>query len=258
MTCSCHNGATCSPQDGSCTCAPGYRGPTCQRCECPPPSKKLWVAPNLPPPHRPSTPGPETGCTHLTPACPPGRYGKRCSLSCSCANGSSCHPTNGSCLCAPGWHGPRCSQREWGSGRGLGGGRKWGAGLTPSLVSRPPPPACAPSSWGDACAQPCLCHHGWSCHPAEGTCHCPAGWTLCGEGRIHHGHPLPWVCTPWIQPRGSGGERARTAQGHMGYPYPGLSWAVWRYMGPLWSYMVPVWSYMVRGTRGLYGPSMEL
>ncbi|KAK1329203.1 hypothetical protein QTO34_011383 [Cnephaeus nilssonii] len=116
-TCTCKNGGTCIPENGSCVCVPGFRGPSCQR------------------------------------PCQPGRYGKRC-VPCKCANHSSCHPSNGTCYCLAGWTGSDCSQ------------------------------ACPPGRWGDGCAQPCQCHHGGTCHPQDGSCFCPPGWTghLCLEG----------------------------------------------------------------------------
>lgn len=31
--CTCKNGGTCVPENGNCVCAPGFRGPSCQRRE---------------------------------------------------------------------------------------------------------------------------------------------------------------------------------------------------------------------------------
>lgn len=44
--------------------------------------------------------------------CPPGRWGPNCSVSCSCENGGSCSPEDGSCECAPGFRGPLCQRSK--------------------------------------------------------------------------------------------------------------------------------------------------
>lgn len=53
--------------------------------------------------------GPPDHHAPLSPACPPGRYGKRC-MPCKCNNHSSCGPLDGTCYCLAGWTGPDCSE----------------------------------------------------------------------------------------------------------------------------------------------------
>ena len=137
--CACRNGGTCIPKTGNCICAPGFRGPFCQKCEAPSsPSafqssarcQKLPLYPSWPAvltavyglvTHGGSGwsqglsegwPMPPVTTSPFPPACQPGRYGKRC-VPCKCANHSSCHPSNGTCYCLAGWTGPDCSQRTW-------------------------------------------------------------------------------------------------------------------------------------------------
>lgn len=48
----------------------------------------------------------------LPSACPPGLHGPLCQLQCDCANGASCHPASGQCLCPAGFRGARCHRGQ--------------------------------------------------------------------------------------------------------------------------------------------------
>lgn len=43
--------------------------------------------------------------------CAEGKYGLNCESNCTCENGATCSPVNGSCICAPGWKGELCNER---------------------------------------------------------------------------------------------------------------------------------------------------
>lgn len=86
--------------------------------------------------------GPALTSCLLTPACPPGAFGENCGQKCQCpGEDQACHPASGACVCAAGYHGAGCQQREcaraarWALGKDDVGGR----GLCE--------PPLAPGSW---------------------------------------------------------------------------------------------------------------
>lgn len=92
--------------------------PYIPRCAVPSPTPSFcrWPLPSiLPSAFTPLTTDPglplPTGirCDSM---CPPGRWGPNCSVSCSCENGGSCSPEDGSCECAPGFRGPLCQRSK--------------------------------------------------------------------------------------------------------------------------------------------------
>jgi len=46
--------------------------------------------------------------------CPAGSYGQNCESRCHCRNSADCHHVTGECICAPGWQGDACDQRQLG------------------------------------------------------------------------------------------------------------------------------------------------
>jgi hypothetical protein len=79
-------------------------------------------------------------------ACPPNRYGKKCKSKCNCANGASCDPYDGKCICRKGYQGRRCDE------------------------------ICPPDHYGENCQETCQCKNSGTCHHITGLCHCPPGF----------------------------------------------------------------------------------
>jgi hypothetical protein len=50
-------------------------------------------------------------CFQCLQSCPEGKYGPGCSYNCTCMNGATCDPVNGTCTCTQGWKGRNCSTR---------------------------------------------------------------------------------------------------------------------------------------------------
>lgn len=44
--------------------------------------------------------------------CPHGTYGVSCNWTCECHNGAICRPSDGVCLCKPGFYGHTCSKGQ--------------------------------------------------------------------------------------------------------------------------------------------------
>lgn len=127
-------------------------------------------------------------------ACQPGTFGKDCEHLCQCPGETwACHPASGTCVCAAGYHGTDCQQRESGSGVlsailvcMVEGGSPQGCHArgccmfdsTSSLCSRPPslPAGCPSGLYGPGCEHICKCLNGGTCDPATGACYCPAGF----------------------------------------------------------------------------------
>ncbi|XP_013928577.1 PREDICTED: multiple epidermal growth factor-like domains protein 6 [Thamnophis sirtalis] len=189
--CRCLNGARCDPATGHCHCAAGWIGPHCnQRATATAPwaglghtaTKVCLLAAGHENRASPLSVWIRTQAhlslflsLSLSPACPADRYGENCTQECHCANGASCHPVTGRCLCAPGWVGATCQQE------------------------------CPPGRYGPNCEGLCQCKNGGHCVATTGACQCPAGYigADCNVGKAVFISSQPQRVKSYIKQHGS-------------------------------------------------------
>ncbi|XP_078590314.1 uncharacterized protein LOC144870303 [Branchiostoma floridae x Branchiostoma japonicum] len=85
--CHCQNNASCDPVNGTCICAEGQWGDSCQN---------FYFCP------------PGFHGDRCEQTCANGNFGLNCSKDCYCQSNASCDPINGTCVCAEGQWGEFC------------------------------------------------------------------------------------------------------------------------------------------------------
>ncbi|XP_070549961.1 multiple epidermal growth factor-like domains protein 10, partial [Ptychodera flava] len=157
----CFNGDTCSPQDGSCHCTPGWQGNKCDR------------------------------------RCDVGFYGNNCSEPCRCVNGS-CHHITGTCTCERGWTGEYCD-RPCPENCILCSAHAC-TSCKPGWTGVNCTSHCQLGHYGDGCRERCpKCHCSDSCHHVDGSCQnvdrCVGIECVCKNGGTCLENPFSCECT---------------------------------------------------------------
>jgi hypothetical protein len=125
QSCDCYNRAGCDHITGKCQCKPGYYGDKvsidrsgridasanrCARNDDRFAIKRSSIPQclDMGTPNHTILPS----MSQCLTICPEGKFGLDCAFNCTCENGGSCDPVNGTCVCGRGWTGKICNQRK--------------------------------------------------------------------------------------------------------------------------------------------------